>query len=75
MWIISQFLEKVKYQPLARTNYIICRAQYKRKIRDSFFKYYEEFQDGDSRALPQAQGLSKHVAQCDRIGQPHTWHR
>ena len=34
---------------------------------DSLFKYYEEFQDGDSRAPAQAQGPFKHVAQRDTM--------
>lgn len=38
------------------------------KMQDSLFKYYENFQDGNSRALTQAQGPSKDVALCDCIG-------
>lgn len=43
-----------------RTSYIICRAQCKRNMQGPLFKTYEEFQDGNSRALNQTWKLSKH---------------
>lgn len=44
------------------TGYITCRAHCKMKMWDPLFKWYEDFQDNESRALNQTQDLVEHRA-------------